>query len=237
MKRKILTPSLVLFLASLTVASAGTIFGQPKTAAKPFTNNGFYNGIEMTSKESGDYGGISVYLTESDGRNYALVTLAEGVSYVPVLVPARITGPEMRTVEFSYRSPTYRRELKLKGTITADGISLTGYGEPRMLKRKCATTYSNITANKTSGDYEGMEVYLTDSDGKWYVLVTVAEGVLKVPMLLPAEVSGSNFDKITFTLPTGSGSRKFIGTISTRPAAMTLKEAGTTSILKSKCYM
>src|SRR5437868_15523910 len=97
------------------------------TTAKTFTNSGWFDGIKMTSKESGDYGGMSVYLTESDGQMYALVTISEGMPLDPVLVEAKVSGKDMRTVEFKYSSPSYGRDLNLKGTILANGLRLAGY--------------------------------------------------------------------------------------------------------------
>ena len=214
-----------------------TAQGQKKPAGKPFTNTGFYDGITMTSKESGDYGGISVYLTESDGDTYALVTVSEGMPLDPVLVPVKVSGKGMRTVEFTYNSPAYSRELKLKGTITATRMGLDGYNGHDILKRKCANAYSNITVGKQSGDYGGMEVYLEDTGpSSWFALVTIAEGVLKRPVLVNAKVTGKDLDKIEFSLPTDNGERKFAGTISRKTGKMTLKEGRTASVLKSKCY-
>src|SRR5206468_8255499 len=139
---------------------------------KPFFTSGFYNGIEMTSKESGDYGGISVYLAQSSDETFALVSIAEGAIMSPVLVPVKVSGKDMRTVEFVYDSPNYGRKLTLKGTVRADGLLLSGYDEkPKLLRRKCADTYSDISVGKQSGDYGGTEVYLTDAGGTWYALV------------------------------------------------------------------
>ena len=40
--------------------------------------------------------------------------------------------------------------------------------------------FSNITVGD-GGDYGGMQVYLTDSDGQFYSTVTIAQGVLPSP--------------------------------------------------------
>ena len=97
--------------------------------------------------------------------------------------------------------------------------------------------YSNITVGKQSGDYGGMEVYLEDTGpSSWFALVTIAEGILKRPVLVNAKVTGKDLDKIEFSLPTDNGERKFAGTISRETGKMTLKEGRTASVLKSKCY-
>ena len=220
--------------ASLFLVSSAA--GQKKPLKKAFTNTGFFDGIQMTSKESGDYGGISVYLTESDGETFALVTLAEGMPAIPILVPATISGKDMRTVEFTYASPSYDGDLELKGTITASSLKLDGYGTTRVLPRKCAPVYSSITVGKESGDYGGMEVFVSDWGGTWYALVTTAEGVLKRPMLVPAKVTGKGFDKVEFTLSGANGDRRFRGTLARKAGRLTLTEGGTTHVLKAKCY-
>src|SRR5438067_1100319 len=113
-----------------------TLAQKPGGAAKPFFTSGFYDGIHMTSKESGDYGGISVYLTQSGDQTFALVSIAEGAIMGPVLVPVKVSGKDMRTVEFVYDSPNYGRKLTLKGTVRADGLMLSGYDDrPKLLPR------------------------------------------------------------------------------------------------------
>ncbi len=226
--------SVVLFFA---ISLFLVVSANAQNLAKTFTNSGWFDGIKMTSKESGDYGGMSVYLTESDGKMYALVTVSEGMPLDPVLVEANVTGKGMRTVDFKYSSPSYGRELKLKGTILANGLRLGGYADkPELLPRKCSPTYSDITVDKKSGDYGGMEVFLTDNAGAWFALVTVAEGVLMRPVLVKAEVTGKDYDKITFTLPNENGGRKFTGTLSSKAGTLTLHEGGTRTVLKAKCY-
>src|SRR5205823_1504006 len=166
-----------------------------------------------------------------------LVTISEGVSIDPVLVEAKISGKDMRTVEFKYSSPSYGRDLNLKGTILANGLRLGGYAEkPELLPRKCAPVYSDITVDKKSGDYGGMEVFLTDNAGTWFALVTLAEGVLLRPVLVKAEVTGKDYDKIAFTLPNENGARKFTGTLSSKAGTLTFDESGTRTVLKAKCY-
>ncbi len=93
-------------------------------------------------------------------------------------------------------------------------------------------TFGDITAGQ-GGDYSGMEVYLTDSDGQFYATVTIAEGVLLPPVLVKVQVQTAT-RKIEFTLPGDNGSRKFTGTVSA--AGLTLVENGQRRLLKRKCY-
>ena len=92
--------------------------------------------------------------------------------------------------------------------------------------------FSNITAGE-GGDYGGMQVYLTDSDGQFYAAVTIAEGVLLPPVLVKVQVQVEE-RKIEFALPGGDGSRKFTGTVSAK--GLTLFEDGNKLFLKRKCY-
>jgi len=93
-------------------------------------------------------------------------------------------------------------------------------------------TYSDITAGE-GGDYGGIEIYLTDSDGQFYATVTIAEGVLLPPVLAKAQVQ-IEARKIAFTLPGENGSRKFTGTVSA--SGLTLFENKQRRFLKRKCY-
>src|ERR671932_1458662 len=71
--------------------------------------------------------------------------------------------------------------------------------------------FSNINATE-GGDYAGMQIYLTDSDGQFYATVTVAEGVLLPPVLVKVQAQVDE-RKIEFSIPAGDGSRKFTGTV------------------------
>ena len=93
-------------------------------------------------------------------------------------------------------------------------------------------TFSNITAG-AEGDYGGMQIYLTDSDGQFYATVTIAEGVMLPPVLVKVQVQ-IEARKIEFTLPGEDGSRKFTGTVSAD--GLTLFEGTSKSFLKRKCY-
>ncbi len=99
---------------------------------KAFHTSGVFS--DITAGEGGDYGGMEVYLTDSDGQFYATVTVAEGVLQAPVLVKARV-DVETRKVEFSL--PTADGPRKFTGVVTAEGLTLNEGGEKRLLKRKC----------------------------------------------------------------------------------------------------
>ena len=117
---------LSLLLAPLAPARQG---GKAKT----FHTSGTYSDIK--AGEGGDYGGMEVYLTDSDGQFYAAVTIAEGVLQPPVLVKAQV-DIDSRKVEFTL--PGEGGGRKFSEQVTADGLSLTEQGgEKRMLKRKC----------------------------------------------------------------------------------------------------
>jgi hypothetical protein len=182
----------------------------------------------MSSKESGDYYGISIYLTQSANDTFALVTQAPNGSIEdPVLVKAKMSGKDMRTIEFTL--PDDNGDRQYKGTVGATSLTTKFFEKTRVLKRGCGGTFSNISTG-SGGDVGGMEVYITDSAGSWFVLVSEAEGELKHPVLAPAEVTGKNYDKISFTL----GDRKFTGTRGT--TTLILNEGGTKTVLKQKCY-
>lgn len=218
-------------LVSIAAALLAVITPLAAFAQAKFTTTGYFNGIKMTSAESGDYGGMSVYLTESDGTLYALVTEAAGSIMTPVLVKAAVTGKDMRGIEFTLRGDNGAR--KFTGTVTAAGLTLNSAGTRSVLKRECSETFSSIKMG-SGGDYGGMEVYVTDAGGTWYALVTVAEGVMLAPKLVEASVTGKDFDKIAFSLAGDGSVRKFSG--SRLESTMTLSENGERSILKRKCY-
>lgn len=91
--------------------------------------------------------------------------------------------------------------------------------------------FSNITVG-SGGDYGGMQVYLTDSDGQFYATVTVAAGVLMPPVLVKVDADVEQ-RKIAFELPGEGGGRKFTGTVTAD--ALTLSEDGQRMVLKRKC--
>lgn len=219
--------SIVCMLAFAVFTSPAS--AQKKGAAKPFYTSGFYNGIEMSSKESGDYFGISIYLTQSANDTFALVTEAPGGTINdPVLVKAKMSGKDMRNIEFSL--PGDNGERKFKGTVSATGLTMDYSDKKRVLKRQCGRTFSNVAGGVNGGDVGGTEVYITDSGGNWFALVSIAEGEMGEPVLVPAEVTGKNYDKIAFT----AHGNKVTGTIGR--TSMTLSQDGTRLVLKSKCY-
>ena len=220
------------FVMCLAFVSASV--AQKKPAAKPFFTSGEYNGIQLSSKESGDYYGMEVFLTESDGQLFAVVTTVEGGFSTPVLVEAKQSGKDMRTVEFTL--PDDNGPRTFKGTVTALGLNVTGSnGVKYTMKRTCGHVFSDITMGK-GGDYGGTEVYLAEAGGDSYVLVTIAEGVMKRPVLVPAKVAlkGGEILGFDFALPGDNGERKFKGKYT--KTGMTLTEGGQTTALKSKCY-
>jgi hypothetical protein len=91
--------------------------------------------------------------------------------------------------------------------------------------------FGNIAAGE-GGDYAGMQVYLTDSDGQFYATVTIAEGVLMPPVLVKVKVQ-VEARKVEFELPGGEGSRKFTGTVTA--AGLSLVEGGNKIFLKRIC--
>lgn len=116
------------------------------------------------------------------------------------------------------------------GCLLASSIATAQGGRSRIFHTE--GTFSNITAG-TGGDYGGMQIYLTDSDGQFYATVTIAEGVLLPPVLVKVQADIEK-RKIEFTLPSENGSRKFTGTISAN--GLTLVEGQSKSFLKRKCY-
>lgn len=214
-------------LAWICLLAISSAVAQKKAEPKPFYTAGYYEGIGLSSKESGDYYGISIYLVQSANDTFALVTEAPNGSIEdPVLVKAKMSGKDMRTIEFTL--PDDNGERKYKGVVTAAGLTTKFLDQKRVLKRSCGKTYSNISTGD-GGDVGGMEVYITDSAGSWFALVSTAEGELGEPVLVPAEVTGKDYNKIAFSL----GDRKFTGTMGNN---LTLNEGGTKTVLKGKCY-
>ena len=131
MKTKTTLALCCLLLLLLSASAAAQKGGGEKQ--KTFYTEGIFSDIK--AGEGGDYGGMQVYLTDSDGQFYAVVTIAEGVLHAPVLVKAQV-DVDSRKVEFSL--PGEGGARKFKGQVTAAGLTLTEEGgEKRMLKRKC----------------------------------------------------------------------------------------------------
>lgn len=128
-----------------------------------------------------------------------------------------------------------RTRIVLCCVICLSLVSLTSAQQHKGGKTRAfntSGTYSDITVGQ-GGDYGGMEIYLTDSDGQFYATVTVAEGVLLAPVLVKVQVQ-IEARKIAFTLPNENGSRKFTGTVSAN--GLSLVENGERRFLKRKCY-
>ena len=117
---------------SLLLAPLATAQQRGGAKAKTFHTSGIFSDIAVGP--GGDYGGMEVYLTDSDGQFYALITVAEGVLQAPVLVKAEV-DIDKRKVEFTL--PEENGGRKFTGTVTADGLALTEDGRRRLLKRKC----------------------------------------------------------------------------------------------------
>ena len=122
MKRFVVSLVLVLMMLSVGLAQK----------AKPFTTEGTFSNIKMGS--GGDYGGMRIYLTDSDGQFYATVTIAEGVLMAPVLVKVQ-ANVEKRQIEFTL--PNENGERRFKGTVSAGGLTLWEGQTKTFLKRKC----------------------------------------------------------------------------------------------------
>ena len=105
---------------------------QRRSRSKTFHTEGVFSNIAMT--EGGDYAGMQIYLTDSDGQFYATVTVAQGVLLPPVLVKVK-AQVEARKIEFEIPSGDSTR--KFNGTVTADALTLVEDGNRIVLKRKC----------------------------------------------------------------------------------------------------
>lgn len=109
-------------------------FASAQKNGKPavFATEGTFSNI--TTGEGGDYGGMQIYLTDSDGQFYAAVTIAEGVLHPPVLIKVK-AQIETRKIEFTL--PKEMGARKFTGTVTADGLTLFENKQRMFLKRKC----------------------------------------------------------------------------------------------------
>jgi hypothetical protein len=107
-----------------------------KKGSKPaaFHTEGVFSNI--TAGEGGDYGGMQIYLTDSDGQFYATVTVAQGVMLAPVLVKVKAQVEE-RKIEFELPGGDGGGPRKFTGTVSAGGLTLMEGGEKIFLKRIC----------------------------------------------------------------------------------------------------
>ena len=122
----------IVLCIALCVLTAATASAQKGAKSKTFHTEGVFSNI--TAGEGGDYGGMQVYLTDSDGQFYAAVTVAQGVLLPPVLVKVRAQVEE-RKIQFEL--PGEEGSRKFTGTVTADGLTLTEDGQRLFLKRVC----------------------------------------------------------------------------------------------------
>jgi peptidyl-prolyl cis-trans isomerase C len=86
---------------------------------------GFYTEWEV-SPESGDVGGIEIFVFNSGQGPYVVYTLAEGEPGLPKLVKATLDG---NTLNFKVENQTFR------GKFTEEGFKLQGEDSGRILKR------------------------------------------------------------------------------------------------------
>ena len=121
----------VLFCAFCLFVSS-SVQAQKSSGPKTFHTEGVFSNI--TAGEGGDYGGMQIYLTDSDGQFYATVTIAQGVLLPPALVKVK-ADVETRKIEFEL--PGGDGPRKFTGTVSAEGLTLTEGGEKTFLKRKC----------------------------------------------------------------------------------------------------
>jgi hypothetical protein len=120
---------LVCVLCLTTLSSA---YAQKSSKPAAFHTEGVFSNI--TAGEGGDYGGMQIYLTDSDGQFYATVTIAQGVLLPPVLVKVKAQVEE-RKIEFEL--PGGDGPRKFTGTVTAQGLALSEEGNKMFLKRVC----------------------------------------------------------------------------------------------------
>lgn len=124
---------MVLCCALALAAAAGVWAQQGGKSSKTFQTEGVFSNITVGS--GGDYGGMQVYLTDSDGQFYATVTVAEGVLLPPVLVKVEA---EVEKRRIAFELPGEGGGRKFTGTVTADALTLNEDGQRIVLKRKCS---------------------------------------------------------------------------------------------------
>ena len=86
---------------------------------------GFYTDMEA-SPESGDIGGIEIFVFDSYQGPYVVFTLAEGEPQPPVLVKAKLDGNKL---SFKVGDASYT------GQFTAKGLKLMDQGFERILQK------------------------------------------------------------------------------------------------------
>lgn len=117
----------------------------------------------------------------------------------------------------------------VKGTVAKGGPDFYLVGA------KAGQTMTVKVMGKVSFGIDSLGERLTEDDGNtsWSEKLP-ADGDYKIKVF---SSGGAQDDKIEFKLPNENGARRFTGTISSaKPAALTLNESGTRSVLKEKCY-
>ena len=122
----------IVLCCALGLLTAPVAPAQQGAKSKSFHTEGVFSNI--TVGPGGDYGGMQIYLTDSDGQFYAVVTVAQGVLLPPVLVKVQVQIEERR---IAFALPGEDGSRKFTGTVTANGLSLTENGQRHFLKRKC----------------------------------------------------------------------------------------------------
>lgn len=78
---------------------------------------------------------------------------------------------------------------------------------------KLTGVYSDMQYNDQGGDVVGVEIFLVMAEGRYYAVYQSSEGEPAVPVVLPADVTGSG---VTFQVPASVDARgTFTGTIGT----------------------
>lgn len=90
----------------------------------------------LASGESGDAGGVEIFLLEAGGKRYALVTLAEGITLPPVLTEMKTAGSKSE-IQLPANSSGERRKFAAVITADADSLTLFENGDSWLLKAKC----------------------------------------------------------------------------------------------------
>ncbi len=122
----------IILCCAFCLLAISVAFAQKASKSKAFHTEGVFSNI--TAGPGGDYGGMQIYLTDSDGQFYATVTVAEGVLLPPVLVKVQMQVEERK---FEFTLPGADGSRKFTGTVSADGLTLNEGGEKIFLKRRC----------------------------------------------------------------------------------------------------
>jgi hypothetical protein len=95
---------------------------------------GLYSNMRH-SPESGDVGGMEVFVVYSGEGYFAVVQLAEGVPSPPVVAKAKVEGAR---IEFTLPAGGAQGASKFAGTISAGGLTgrFEGDAKPTFLRRK-----------------------------------------------------------------------------------------------------